>query len=122
MAEAAIEDVAHDAGVGAGPGAVRPQRDALGAQMLGELALGHARLDDGIGKGGVDLADAVHPAEVEDDVARRHRAGIAVAPALAPADRIARSEERRVGNECVSTGRSRWEPARENKTTTQHIK
>src|SRR3546814_8544454 len=82
MAEAAIEDVAHDAGVGAGPGAVRPQRDALGAQMLGELALGHARLDDGIGKGGVDLADAVHPAEVEDDVARRHRAGIAVAPAL----------------------------------------
>src|SRR3546814_4943324 len=51
------------------------------AQMLGELALVHARLDDGIGKGGVDLADAVHPAEVEDDVARRHRAGIAVAPA-----------------------------------------
>src|SRR3546814_9407795 len=39
MAEAAIEDVAHDTGVGAGPSAVRPQRDALGAQMLGELAL-----------------------------------------------------------------------------------
>src|SRR3546814_2273975 len=37
-----------------------------------------------------DLADAVHPAEVEDDVARRHRAGIAVAPALAPADQIER--------------------------------
>src|SRR3546814_13332811 len=27
-----------------------------------------------------------------------------------PAEKPARSEERRVGNECVSTGRSRWSP------------
>src|SRR3546814_11510475 len=31
------------------------------------------------------------------------------------ADRLARSEERRVGKECVSTCRSRWSPSREKK-------
>src|SRR3546814_14726386 len=30
-----------------------------------------------------------------------------------------RSEERRVGKECVSTGRSRWEPYHENQKLTQ---
>src|SRR3546814_12410279 len=42
-----------------------------------------------------------------------HRAGGAVArvpPDPVRAARIARSEERRVGKECVSTTRSRWSP------------
>src|SRR3546814_21012270 len=32
-----------------------------------------------------------------------------------------RSEERRVGQECVSTCRSRWSPYHKNKNTTTHI-
>src|SRR3546814_13484519 len=38
--------------------------------------------------------------------------GVAVGPARRP-----RSEERRVGKECVSTCRSRWSPALSNKKT-----
>src|SRR3546814_14493332 len=36
--------------------------------------------------------------------------GEAAPEAAAPAARAARSEARRVGNDCVSTGRSRWSP------------
>src|SRR3546814_18646185 len=35
------------------------------------------------------------------------------APTVRPPSRIARSEERRVGKECVSTCRSRWSPYHE---------
>src|SRR3546814_18273364 len=42
----------------------------------------------------------------------RHRAMQIIA--LAPKD-LVRSEERRVGKECVSTGRSRWSPYHSNK-------
>src|SRR3546814_12730394 len=34
----------------------------------------------------------------------------------------ARSEERRVGKECVSTGRSRWSPYHYNKNTNKNMK
>src|SRR3546814_2457302 len=60
-----------------------------------ELALRHAGLDHRIGEPLVYLDDAVHPAEIEQDL---------------PFGRRARSEERRVGKECVSTCRSRWSP------------
>src|SRR3546814_18787295 len=37
-------------------------------------------------------------------------AGFSLAPAKDPAGLATRSEERRVGKECVRTGRSRWSP------------
>src|SRR3546814_9432415 len=41
----------------------------------------------------------------------RYRGSGSVLPSPAPADRnLGRSEERRVGKECVSTCRSRWSP------------
>src|SRR3546814_5790005 len=47
---------------------------------------------------------------VESLVARQ-QAGVDVEhPVLPSGDEIARSEERRVGKECVSTCRSRWSP------------
>src|SRR3546814_19493247 len=42
---------------------------------------------------------------------REHEADDAhVAPLVGPLDGGGRSEERRVGKECVSTGKSRWSP------------
>src|SRR3546814_14679913 len=38
-----------------------------------------------------------------------------------PHERNRRSEERRVGQECVSTGRSRWSPDNENKNKKQTL-
>src|SRR3546814_12290239 len=43
-------------------------------------------------------------------VARARRIGDEAHPIEAVADRARRSEERRVGKECVSTCRSRWSP------------
>src|SRR3546814_15489406 len=46
-------------------------------------------------------------------VFRRHRIGqVGIFPEFVPGDRavVNRSEERRVGKECVSTCRSRWSP------------
>src|SRR3546814_16291060 len=51
----------------------------------------------------VDLAEAV------DARRAKLRAGLSQAPARI-VDCVARSEERRVGKECVSTCRSRWSP------------
>src|SRR3546814_2410989 len=44
----------------------------------------------------------------QEDAAEHYLAVVAVAETVVPAR--ARSEERRVGNECVSTCRSRWSP------------
>src|SRR3546814_16628017 len=38
-----------------------------------------------------------------------------------PSSRLQRSEERRVGNECVSTCRSRWSPYHLKKTTYNYV-
>src|SRR3546814_14254138 len=52
--------------------------------------------------------------DLEDDLARtRRRIGelAQLHPPVARENNTLRSEERRVGKECVSTGRSRWSPS-----------
>src|SRR3546814_12289718 len=69
-----------------------PERSSLGVVKLGEKAL----LPGQIAARGVEVAvvTVVHEEEEVDRLFRRR----------------ARSEERRVGKECVSTCRSRWSP------------
>src|SRR3546814_7134173 len=69
----------------------------LGDQALGELELGVLE------GGALALVDLP---EVADLVGEEHR--VEQEPTLACTDE--RSDERRVGNECVSTCRSRWSP------------
>src|SRR3546814_14002582 len=73
-----------------------------GAEFDG--AVDHAEAD-----GGLDSAAADH-----DPGPAAEHAGFDPVPAagigVPPADRPVRSEERRVGKECVSTCRSRWSP------------
>ncbi len=90
MAEAPVEHVANDRGFRPGAGAVGPERDFLLQKVVGELSLGHAGLDHGIGEIGIDFKNTVHAPEVEDDIVLRDRAGIAVAPVLAAADGMER--------------------------------
>src|SRR3546814_7436039 len=59
-----------------------------------------------IGIVGVEVADHPAAAMIED----HHRPRLAARVAVIDADRNVRSEERRVGKECVSTCRSRWSP------------
>src|SRR3546814_16086582 len=58
--------------------------------------------------------DAAHHALGDHVAEARYWKAMAEAPAREPLDRAQyadmRSEERRVGKECVSTGRSRWSP------------
>src|SRR3546814_15161858 len=70
--------------------------------------------------------DAAVVAEVErphQDGERRsadhERRVAAVAPAVTPQS-VDRSEERRVGNECVSEGRTRWSPCTLKKNNNKH--
>src|SRR3546814_14974278 len=98
--------------------------DDLGAVLLGQLAvvdgaldaahrhageilpLGEAALGQDVGAGGVvaGVDDLHHVATL---VGVRHGGDDEVDPALVEE---LRSEERRVGKECVSTCRSRWSP------------
>src|SRR3546814_13126973 len=97
--------------------AAERQRDECGARLddfqaepagevIGEAGRAHLRnrraagRDDEIGGGEVLLAEG----HAERAIGVRH-----LAHRLAAAD-IDRSEERRAGKECVSTGRSRWGP------------
>ena len=91
MAEAALEDVADEARVGAGAGAVDLQCDAARAQVVGQLLLGDAGLDHRIRQFRVDQDDAVHARQFEHHLAVGDGAGVAIAPVLAGADRIERA-------------------------------
>src|SRR3546814_5524106 len=55
-------------------------------------------------------ADAGDPPARKVHIGQRIRAGAARAQLVAEARAVGRSEERRVGKECVSTCRSRWSP------------
>src|SRR3546814_14767885 len=70
--------------------------------LVVDLALDEAELDDG------EADDDDH----EDDGLRGRTAEILADEAVGVdlVDEEPRSEERRVGTECVSTGRSRWAP------------
>ena len=70
------------------PERVHPEGDVVVGEVLVELPLGDAGLDDGVAELGVDLEDAVHAAEVEDDLVVAHGAGVAIAPVLAAGDRV----------------------------------
>src|SRR3546814_13443479 len=93
-----------------GPGGVAggAEHDALqgGDQRLGLYGetLAGERLLPGVDIGRLRIAVAVDTAGDGDVRRRRNAAGAAGAQA--------RSEERRVGKECVSTCRSRWSPYR----------
>src|SRR3546814_16414466 len=83
-------------------GAVRGAKAALGRGTGRRLSRGADRL-------GRCASRAAQPA---GRGRVRLRAAAAPVPALSGgcAARVRRSEERRVGKECVSTGRSRWSP------------
>ena len=88
MTEAALENIADEAGVGAGAGAVDLQRNAARVQVVGQLLLGDAGLDYRVRQLGIDQDDAVHARQIEHHLAIGNCAGVAVAPVLAGADRI----------------------------------
>jgi hypothetical protein len=88
VAEAALEAVADDAGVAASAGGVEEQAAAARLERLVEVALRDSGLNDGIAELRVHLDDLVHLAEVDDHLAARGRAGIAVAPVAAARDRV----------------------------------
>ena len=90
LAEAALEDVANEACVGAGAGAVDLQCDAARAQVVGQLLLGDAGLDHRIRQFRVDQDDAVHARQFKHHLAVGNGASVAVTPVLAGADRIER--------------------------------
>src|SRR3546814_11072139 len=79
----------------------------------------------GVGQQHQELLAAGTPEQVE--VAQRIATGVrdprqhqvAAGMAVAVVDRLERSEERRVGKECVSTCRSRWSPEHEKKKNIQ---
>src|SRR3546814_12423959 len=74
----------------------------------------HDRIEDALGATAADGTRRVAP-ELVDDVGRMQRVGV-----RAPVGGFAmpqRSEERRVGKECVSTCRSRWSPYPSKKNT-----
>src|SRR3546814_12273867 len=62
--------------------------------------------------------EEIAEAEPIDDVPHAGRPPYPTVPDRS-ATRVARSEERRVGNECVSTCRSRWSPEHYKKNTRQ---
>src|SRR3546814_5818220 len=93
----------HDAGFDGGPGAFQRQ-EILFAQIMDVQAVDArqmfgAQLVDGEAQAAVGLGGVVF-----GDFALR------VEGVYAQADVEVRSEERRVGKECVSTCRSRWSP------------
>src|SRR5262249_17408048 len=57
QADAALEDIAQDAGVRTGAGGVHPQWDLVLFQVFEELSLRDTRFDNGICQLGVDLDD-----------------------------------------------------------------
>src|SRR3546814_19238943 len=83
--------------------------------------------------GGREAGSVVRPAEIGprivltliDDAApdrARARKQVETRIAVVPADRALRSDERRVGKECVSTCRSRWSPFHQkNKSQPQNL-
>src|SRR3546814_11620827 len=81
------------------------------------LQMGAADLDDVVPAGGMGGEQAVQMAKRRHQTAGHlarggdvHCGGEAVIRRLAHVDMVVRSEERRVGKECVSTCRSRWSP------------
>src|SRR5947207_57681 len=60
------------------------------AQAEEEPGLRHAGIDDGITERIIDLVDAVHPAEVHDDLAVGGREAVAVTPVAPARDRVER--------------------------------
>src|SRR3546814_20726048 len=83
-----------------------PQELHGGAAAVGRIDAGPAQLQDlsGIGRQAVDLVfvAGVELAAPGGPFASHH--------AVSADHRVGRSEERRVGKECVSTCRSRWSP------------
>src|SRR3546814_12887345 len=92
----AIADAADRAALDIGD---RPDRGDV-RQIL--IVIGVYRHAVGIGAPGTTDRSAVGHAAAADQ---------AYAVVAFACDRAARSEERRGGNECVSTGRSRWSPS-----------
>src|SRR3546814_1476535 len=79
--------------------------DVCSSDLADVPALGPFRLQVGI----ADEAVGIEAEQLEEGRVRNAGAVAAVEPGPGIGDRI-RSEERRVGKECVSTCRSRWSP------------
>src|SRR3546814_20969878 len=88
-------------------------------QRRGSVAVWHARGSGVRGRGRKPPRDEkgfhfkVKPSVTADLVASRH---LSRTTSYRPSGRARRSEERRVGKECVSTCRSRWSPYPSQKT------
>src|SRR3546814_15575143 len=87
----------------------RAEREAQEIELRGggreqEIALVARRIDRAVQFGAVGAFDTA------DVMTGRERVGAQVARQLEQIGELRRSEERRVGKECVSTCRSRWSP------------
>src|SRR3546814_20022182 len=104
------------------PRGAQPEVIILDPEQPGVIAaerLGHARAIEEAGadiiamKQPIDRADA-RAADLIARIVDQQEIGmddIGIGPRVERRDKAGRSEERRVGNECVSTCRSRWSPS-----------
>src|SRR3546814_15601717 len=85
--------------------------DALAHCLEAYCAPGYHPMAEGIAVEGMRLVKEWLPVAVKDGKNLAARAYMLTAASMgATAFQKGRSEERRVGKECVSTGRSRWSP------------
>src|SRR3546814_13286294 len=88
---------------GPAPAEPRLERIAMRPMLAHEIGKGELALDR-------DQRPHERPADKDRDPRRCKRDGLGTAIRSMPTGHAARSEERRVGKECVSTCRSRWSP------------
>src|SRR3546814_21121453 len=96
------------------PGATRTEVfDNISNENVRDAIKTHVSKDGAMAPG--DVADAIML--IVGMPRRTNISVIAIRPTIAQASTQRRSEERRVGKECVGTGRSRWSPYHEKKNT-----
>src|SRR3546814_15976548 len=109
----AADRIEHHVGASAGSDRLHPLADVLAAvvhQMIGAVRPGHRQLVGTARSGdhrGTERLAGLHRREADATGRAMYQQHLARLPIVVPAQR---SEERRVGNECVSTCRSRWAP------------
>src|SRR5688572_399887 len=92
VADAVVEGVTRDAAP-AGVRAVDPELQAAFLDIAVEIEVADAGLHQRVGIALVDLEDAVHALQIEDDAARQHRCRAAITQVAARRDRIKRYAE-----------------------------
>ena len=86
MPKAPLKSVADDTAGWRGTGSVHPETASVLLEEVGELLLGHTRLDDDVAEAIIIFKNAIEPTEVEKQTGVRKRNGRTVTPVLAGTD------------------------------------